>query len=93
MVETLIGLIIIVLIAYLILPISMHEGDGKNLPWIYLYGLFMLIFGAILAVYVIDEMIEKDKPKAIDVYRGNTTLEITYRDSIPLDTTVVFKAK
>lgn len=30
-------------------------------------------------------------PKAIDVYRGNTTLEITYKDSIPLDTVVVFK--
>ena len=93
MVETLIGLIIIVLMAYLILPISMHEGDGKNLPWIYIYGFIMILFGAVLAVYVIDEMIEKDEPKAIEVYRGNTTLEITYRDSIPLDTTVVFKVR
>lgn len=32
-----------------------------------------------------------DSPKAIDVYRGNTTLEVTYRDSIPIDTIVVFK--
>ena len=31
------------------------------------------------------------KPSAIDVYRGKTTLEITYRDSIPVDSTVVFK--
>ena len=31
------------------------------------------------------------RPKAIDVYRGKTTLEITYRDSIPVDTVVVFK--
>lgn len=30
-------------------------------------------------------------PLAIDVYRGNTTLEITYRDSIPIDSIVVFK--
>lgn len=30
-------------------------------------------------------------PKAIDVYKGNTTLEITYKDSIPIDSVVVFK--
>lgn len=33
------------------------------------------------------------KPKAIDVYRGNTTLEITYRDSVAIDSIVVFKIK
>ena len=27
----------------------------------------------------------------IDVYRGNTTLEITYRDSVAIDSTVVWK--
>ena len=27
----------------------------------------------------------------IDVYRNRTTLEITYRDSIPIDSIVVFK--
>lgn len=30
-------------------------------------------------------------PEAIDVYRGKTTLEITYKDSIPIDSVVVFK--
>lgn len=33
----------------------------------------------------------KDNPRAIDVYRGNTTLERTYRDGIPIDSTVVWK--
>ena len=33
------------------------------------------------------------KPKAIDVYQGNTTLEITYKDSIPIDSVVVWKYK
>lgn len=32
-------------------------------------------------------------PQAIDVYRGKTTLEITYKDSIPVDSVVVFKNK
>lgn len=31
------------------------------------------------------------KPRAIDVYQGNTTLEITYKDSIPIDSIVVWK--
>ena len=31
------------------------------------------------------------KPSAIDVYRGKTTLEITYKDKIPVDSTVVWK--
>ena len=33
------------------------------------------------------------KPKAIDVYRGKTTLEITYRDSVAIDSVVVYKMK
>lgn len=34
-----------------------------------------------------------DRPQAIDVYKGKTTLEVTYRDSIPVDSTVIFKHK
>ena len=34
---------------------------------------------------------EADKPTALDVYQGKTTLEITYKDSIPIDSVVVFK--
>ena len=33
------------------------------------------------------------KPRAIDVYRGKTTLEITYKDRVPIDSTVVWKNK
>lgn len=33
------------------------------------------------------------KPSAIDVYRGKTTLEITYKDRVPIDSTVVWKNK
>jgi hypothetical protein len=35
----------------------------------------------------------KDTPTAIDVYRGKTTLEITYRDSVAIDSTVVYKVR
>ena len=33
------------------------------------------------------------KPRAIDVYQNNTTLEITYKDDIPIDSVVVWKNK
>lgn len=32
-------------------------------------------------------------PTALDVYKGKTTLEITYRDSVAIDSVVVFKNK
>lgn len=33
------------------------------------------------------------KPKAIDVYRDKTTLEIIYKNNVPIDTVVVWKGK
>ena len=33
------------------------------------------------------------KLRAIDVYEGKTTLEITYKDKVPIDSTVVWKSK
>ena len=32
-------------------------------------------------------------PTALDVYRGKTTFEITYRDSVAIDSVVVYKMK
>ena len=44
-----------------------------------------------LAAFVL--LIYYDNPQAIDVYRGKTTLEITYRDSVAVDSVVVYKMK
>ena len=33
------------------------------------------------------------KPRAIDVYQRETTLEITYKDNTPIDSVVVWKDK
>ena len=35
----------------------------------------------------------QNTPTALDVYRGKTTLEITYRDSVAIDSMVVYKAR
>ena len=56
------------------------------------FALGMLI-GAIITLIVCVYILVYKTPQAIDVYRGKTTLEITYRDSIPIDTIVVWKNK
>ena len=53
---------------------------------------FTLIASIVLAFIILVAILcLKDNPRAIDVYRGDTTLERTYRDGIPIDSTVVWK--
>lgn len=49
------------------------------------------LFGGIVLFLSITYYFTYDTPQAIDVYRGKTTLQITYKDNIPIDTIVVFK--
>lgn len=57
--------------------------------------IFMIIdfVGGFLLGMMIQDHKYQEYPTAIEVYRGNTTLEITYRDSIPVDSTVIYKYK
>lgn len=58
--------------------------DGKPLIFmLFVYSLLVLL----LSFFYIRE------PKAIDVYKGETTLRITYQDGVPIDSTVVWKSK
>ena len=55
-----------------------------------------IYFGTILACVgsmLIGTSRYETKPSAMDVYRGKTTLEITYKDSVAVDSIVVFKDK
>ena len=49
-----------------------------------------IMIDVILTVVIIDYK-HKDNPTSLDVFEGKTTLEFTYRDSIPIDSVVVFK--
>lgn len=51
----------------------------------------MFAIGVLIAFILCYVMWGKPLPRAIDVYRGHTTLEITYRDSIAIDSVVVWK--
>ena len=55
--------------------------------------LFSIISYVILFTIFVLCLIYWSKPTAIDVYRGKTTLEITYKDGVPIDSTVVWKDK
>ena len=84
-----IGLLIFSIICCLIcvvLAIAIKDEVGCRVLG-FLAGAFM-----ILAIAGFVDIKEKNNtPTAFDVYQGNTTLEITYRDSIPVDSVVVFK--
>ena len=57
----------------------------------------LAFFLGIIGAYILSGGImmyqESCKPTAMDVYKGKTTLEITYKDGVPVDSVVVFKNK
>ena len=59
----------------------------------------ILILGTLAAICIYVALTDagcphsKNTPTALDVYRGKTTLEITYRDSVAVDSVVVYKMK
>ena len=83
MIET---LIIVGLIIFIIGIICLFA--DKN-GWGFLLG----VIGAYILSGGIMMHQESCKPTAMDVYKGNTTLEITYKDGVPVDSVVVFKDK
>ena len=45
----------------------------------------------VIEICLFSMIVEKPIPSALDVYRGNTELEITSVNGLPIDTVVVFK--
>ena len=76
-----------ILLLSVLCVIDIVKGNGFDTNF-FIYTLFVYSFLVFLLLlsYVY-------KPKAIDVYRGKTTLEITYKDRVPIDSTVVWKNK
>lgn len=55
-----------------------------------LLGIVLLVFG-VIEIGIVSNIIGEPKPRAMDVYQGKTTLEYTIRDSVKVDSIVVFK--
>lgn len=60
---------------------------------VYHLGFLLGIIGAYILSSSMMMLQESYKPTAMDVYQGKTTLEITYKDGVPVDSVVVFKDK
>ena len=92
-----IGAIIIGIFILALITLGLYIGkrcDDNFDVGVFDVGVFL---GMMLAALIIVEtalvagIIYGPRPSAIDVYRGNTELEITSINAIPTDTVVVFK--
>lgn len=79
-------LIVSIIALAFILWYERRESTEPSLVW------FAIIFSC-LAFGSLFSLIDYNVPTALDVYRGKTTLEITYRDSVAIDSTVVYKVR
>lgn len=64
--------------------VSTNDEDSR------IWSAWLLTLSAIIFIALLLSYENNDVPTAKDVYEGKTTLEITYRDSIPVDSVVVF---
>jgi hypothetical protein len=81
-----IGLIISIVALAIILIVDKKEHGDCFASW-------CTIFLSCWALCSFVSLMTYNEPTALDVYRGKTTLEITYRDSVAIDSVVVYKMK
>ena len=70
--------------------------EGRNSSCDFNIGVPMgIAVGTLMTIEVVllADIIGEPKPSALDVYRGNTELEITSVNGVPTDSVVVFKEK
>ena len=80
----------IFILALICLGSYINERYGGNFDaGIYLGVIITLLL--VLEMCLIIIITEKPAPSALDVYRGNTELEITSVNGTPIDTVVIFK--
>ena len=82
-----IEILIIVGLILLVIGFICRFTDRSN------WAFFLCVMGAYILSGGIMMNQESGKPTAMDVYQGKTTLEITYKDGVPVDSIVVFKDK
>lgn len=89
-----IGAIIVGLLICALVIFSLYMNDNSTND--FYKGLWTGVITMILIVFevnLLSNIIRKPTPSALDVYRGNTELEITSINGTPIDTVVVFKKK
>lgn len=74
-------------VSFCIAAVCIEEVEGFLCGVVFSVSVLMAMF---LGIYLFHKPTDKT-PTAVDVYRGKTTLEITYRDSVAVDSVVVWK--
>ena len=87
-----IGAIIVGILICILIILSFHISNNSTEDFDigFIIGGIITIL-VIIEVYLLSNIIGKPTPSALDVYRGNTELEITSVNGTPTDTVVVFK--
>ena len=87
-----IGAITIGVFIFALIGVGSHLSDkwGSGFSVGIFIGVVITIF-IVIEICLVSRIIEKPKPSALDVYRGNTELEIKSINGIPIDTVIVFK--
>ena len=80
----------VLIFALMVLWAFFRERGGSSFDTGVFIGV-VITMSVVLELCLISNIIEKPTPSALDVYRGNTELEITSVNGIPTDTIVVFK--
>ena len=80
----------VLILALMILWVFFRKRGGSSFDAGVFIGV-VITMSVVLELCLISNIIEKQKPSALDVYRGNTELEITSVNGTPIDTIVVFK--
>lgn len=82
----------VIIFALITLVAYLNERYGGNFNTGVIIGIIIEIL-IVIEICLVSMIIEKPTPSALDVYRGNTELEITSVNGTPIDTVVVFKIK
>ena len=87
-----IGAIIVgvLILAFMIVGEYIRERcDGSFEDGAFIWVIIMPL--VVIEAHLLSNIVGKPTPSALDVYRGNTELEITSVNGAPIDTVVVFK--
>ena len=84
-------MVVILILLGLLYMISLIWNVSADFKDVKFFSALLLTVLAIIFIALFSAYEDRNTPTAKDVYEGKTTLEITYRDSIPIDTMVVLK--
>ena len=82
----------VLIFALITLDTHLSERYGGNFDTGVIIGIIIAIL-MVIEICLVSMIVEKPTPSALDVYRGNTELEITSINGTPIDSVVVFKEK